>query len=632
MKPSSAKIPDILTAALFCLIPLVFTYRATHYFILKTASLQVFAFALLTLRLIKFAGKTPATGIRAGRIDIPVLCFLSWSGLSVIWAQNRYLALEELVFLTSLAAVYYVISKTNTPLKLISKAVSLAAVTASGYGIFQFLGLDFLNPRPAQMVSTFGNVNFAGEYIAASLFFTAGLFLEGKKKEKIVYGSAGALQLVYLVITGARGGWVGLFGGGIILFFILGPRIRTARAISFALGGLAVSLLFVRLIGGAQSLDAAASRAYSIFNIHHPSVQVRLHVWRSMLEMIKQNPLAGVGAGNFQIVFPLFRPLEELRISGIVTQVARAHNDYLEIAADLGIIGLGLFAWLLAETVKTLKNRKCSMDCAHACCAAGVVCILTSALFGFPLKTPSTALLFWGGLGILSRPGAERKKKREMPAHPGLMAGGAVVLLIFAVLHTSAWFMADAHLKKAMEHENAKNWQKMERELKTSIKYYYPNIQSHNRLAGAYIFLGDLENTYASLQSLLELHPNHAWAHRALGQIYIELNQKEKGFELLHRSAELNPVFISFLGRAYLQSKDLPAAEHYLHKQIKQGFADELSYTYLGELYEAKGEPERAARAYERALKINPEAGQAAGRLRVLQEQTEPALPRPGYE
>jgi Tfp pilus assembly protein PilF len=302
--------------------------------------------------------------------------------------------------------------------------------------------------------------------------------------------------------------------------------------------------------------------------------------------------------------------------------VARVHNDFLETAVDLGVIGLGFLLWLIAEGIKTVRKSRKDMGCLEFGISAGLACILGSSMFGFPLRTASTALLFWAGMGFISHRSKGGRTRPVFPGNPALISGGAAVLLLFALFHTFTWFAADTRLKKAMEHESRQEWEMMRIELEKSIKYYYPEIDSHNRLAGAYIRLEDIENAYVELNSLLELHPNHSWAHRALGQIYLELNQHEAGLELLERAARLNPAFISYLGRAHLGLGNAQKAESELLRQLKLGFADEYTYAYLGEVYEASGEADRALRAYRRALEIKPGMKLPSARIRELDKQT----------
>ncbi|MCB1196722.1 O-antigen ligase family protein, partial [bacterium] len=82
------------------------------------------------------------------------------------------------------------------------------------------------------------------------------------------------------------------------------------------------------------------------------SASWRLTAWKNTLYMIKSNPLFGVGIGNWQFHYPLYarkgavdKDFNEER------QAKRAHNDYLQITAELGFPGIVLFLWFMGNIV-----------------------------------------------------------------------------------------------------------------------------------------------------------------------------------------------------------------------------------------------------------------------------------------
>src|SRR5204862_239976 len=112
----------------------------------------------------------------------------------------------------------------------------------------------------------------------------------------------------------------------------------TTAASAWGLGG---DLLLTRLeaIGGEVSATATHANA---------GVQ-RLEIWRATLDLIKASPLAGSGLGAYQTAITPFH-----RGSGAWTPEA-AHNDYLELAASGGAIGLILALWFIKRLVTELR-------------------------------------------------------------------------------------------------------------------------------------------------------------------------------------------------------------------------------------------------------------------------------------
>lgn len=78
--------------------------------------------------------------------------------------------------------------------------------------------------------------------------------------------------------------------------------------------------------------------------------------------------------------------------------VSQAHNDYLQIIADCGVIGVFLTIWFLVVLFKdinrAMRHRQVVMSGMALGCGGGVVAILVHSLFDFNLQLPSNALLF----------------------------------------------------------------------------------------------------------------------------------------------------------------------------------------------------------------------------------------------
>src|SRR5690606_33276668 len=68
----------------------------------------------------------------------------------------------------------------------------------------------------------------------------------------------------------------------------------------------------------------------------------RLYIWSAAVRMIAENPLTGVGGGNFPFVYADYRPEGDRR-----TTVSFAHNLFLHVLAEYGVIGLVPFALMI---------------------------------------------------------------------------------------------------------------------------------------------------------------------------------------------------------------------------------------------------------------------------------------------
>jgi len=154
----------------------------------------------------------------------------------------------------------------------------------------------------------------------------------------VVAGLWLAAALACLVLTYSKGGWAAFVFGTVLFCLALGRDLlrRYRRVVLGALGGglaLVVVLLAVGVIPFQIVRDAV------------PSMEVRLGYWRGALAMARDYPLGGVGLGTFGVHFPAYRPL-------LARPSQAAHNDYLQVLAELGVPGLVAFVWVWVACVR----------------------------------------------------------------------------------------------------------------------------------------------------------------------------------------------------------------------------------------------------------------------------------------
>jgi O-antigen ligase len=117
--------------------------------------------------------------------------------------------------------------------------------------------------------------------------------------------------------------------------FMATGGIRSKRGAAMVLGCWLMALGYGAIIG----LDQALSR----FNEIGDNLPVRLNIWEDTWRLIQDHPLTGIGAGGYATVFRVYQSHlpENLRAD-------HAHNDYLQIAAELGLpaaIALTVLVW-----------------------------------------------------------------------------------------------------------------------------------------------------------------------------------------------------------------------------------------------------------------------------------------------
>jgi tetratricopeptide (TPR) repeat protein/O-antigen ligase len=300
----------------------------------------------------------------------------------------------------------------------------LAISGASVYGIFQALGvfgmpLDaYGQPDPA---ATFGLSNFAAEALVISIPLTIALFLRsGGEKTRVLLPTAALLQVIYLFLTNARAGWVGMtvaFGVALLLWRPADRRLYNAVA--------AIAVLFV--IG----YSIAGWDRLNFFTSQDPSLDFRREAWKAAVSMSADKPLAGHGPGRF----PSFvAEYASERLSTLSTAVRRSvhhpHNEFLLVAAERGLPSL---LWLLAA----LGAAGLFLYRRHAVwLLAGLAAATVVALVGFPFQQA----FFWAAFPLLIGVAAQREDDSAdeeepaiSPAAYPLQVTAAIVMVILAV-------------------------------------------------------------------------------------------------------------------------------------------------------------------------------------------------------
>ena len=124
------------------------------------------------------------------------------------------------------------------------------------------------------------------------------------------------------------------------------------------------------------------------------SVEERTLAARTSLGIVRDFPLIGAGGGAFHLIFPHYKPMNLL--PGFWDH---AHNDYVEIGSEVGLVGLLLLMLLVAHSLlKSLKLLRCSNDQLQLGMAfagvMGVISLLIHAAVDFNFQNPANSMIF----------------------------------------------------------------------------------------------------------------------------------------------------------------------------------------------------------------------------------------------
>jgi O-antigen ligase len=181
----------------------------------------------------------------------------------------------------------------------------------------------------------FENPNDLATALDLLLPFAVALTLVSKGIGRLIYLLCSTILAVGVLVTLSRGGFLGLIASGGVLLWKLG-RGRRARTILTT--GLICGVLFAVMPGG------YGARIATIFNNDQDqtgSAQLRRELMERAASIAINRPVVGVGMGNFHIYS---------------IREKEAHNAYLEIAAELGVMGLTAYLIVILAPLRSLRR------------------------------------------------------------------------------------------------------------------------------------------------------------------------------------------------------------------------------------------------------------------------------------
>jgi O-antigen ligase len=118
----------------------------------------------------------------------------------------------------------------------------------------------------------------------------------------------------------------------------------------------------------------------------------RMDIWQATSQLIRDNPVAGSGLGAFWVAIAMYHDA-----SGVATP-QQAHNDYLELLAGGGIIGLALAGWFVIKLSKNIRTQLVAPDNYRRAACLGAICgmfgVAVHSFMDFGLHITINALVF----------------------------------------------------------------------------------------------------------------------------------------------------------------------------------------------------------------------------------------------
>ena len=277
-----------------------------------------------------------------------LIAFVSWNAISVLWSPERGEALSS-VMRYALNAVLVPIAFTairsrRDVIRVLAVVIAGATVAALSAVVYPPAEESAIAGRAA---GTVGDPNELAATLVVGLAVASAFAVNRwlPRHHRLLAAGAAVLCLAGIVISLSRGGLIGL-AGAIVIAIVVGGRWRgrvLAVGATIAAAALAYFEFFASLPAKERVLDIGTTGGGT----------GRLDLWTVGWRMVQAHPLNGVGAGQFPTssVHYLLRPGVIERGDLILSTPKIAHNTYLSVLAELGIVGGAMFLALLIVCV-----------------------------------------------------------------------------------------------------------------------------------------------------------------------------------------------------------------------------------------------------------------------------------------
>lgn len=612
-------------------VPLIFSGKTSQiYGLIKIAAMEFLLILLTGLWVFKMNRRgdfkiifTPA--------GIPLLIFSLICALSLLRAINLREGIVQLAQVLSYVALFFIVINNIDSKKEVSLIVNAAILTAflsCIYSMYRDQGPYLFTAIRQTYISTFGHPVFFAQFLGLVAPVCLAVFLQSKNlRPKLCSGIALATLFFFLLLTKARGAWLGLICASLVVILIPAVIHKERRYGFFRFipwKSIGIFLLCLLLLFSGLSAFAhfrvwhkeMVERFYSAFSLSHVTNVMRVEVWKNTWQMIIGSRLLGVGAGNFPVIYPAYRSVAEISITPEGRTYLSAHNDYLQVLAETGIFGLACFMFVIYSLFRmgiSVLKKTGDRDLYYITLGilGAISVILVYALFNPSFQIPSTGMMFWlwaGLLGVLYRKECLPAREEAAPKPKGPLAQSSILAVTSAAaIYLAALlirhFAADLYFTKARVYRESGRGLEAISILERSALLYPGNYEAYFLLGNYYQELERFNEAFAQYEAALELHPYQPIVFNNLGTVYFKTGQYQKSAVAFNRAVDLNPRYFGAYYNLYLAYNAMGQQEK-AQECIRLIY--ELKPDFLGGMYMDQEQYDAAIVAYAAAIEKDP--------------------------
>ena len=616
----------------------VYNFRVNQEAILKLFT--VILFAVWLVRIINIEKYS----VRKTKLDLPVILFILVLILSVFMSETKTVNLNDFIIFFSYILIFFLITNNLNKKANFNSFIHLFFIISSLvsiYTIIQYYGFDPYLSDLHSLTSTIGQKNWISNYLAMIFPVAFSYFLlRQTQKNRILYFFLLSILYVTLMICQSRGIWISISLTLILAIYII-IKFKLFEIFKKNKKWLILLLFTFLIITAIYSTDnplnksaiAVPQRAMSTFDENDPSINTRTLIWKTTLEMIKDRPIFGSGIGTFKMNYLNYQA-EFLKNNPYYIQYSGkardAHNEYLQMWAEIGIIGLGIFIGVILMFYSLIidylkKNYSDKEKIIVFGLVLGITCFLIHCLFTFPLHVPALGVTFFALLGLtviytrkinLPKTYSDNRPKEFKLKNKGIKISLTILVLVFMIwainLIAVRPYIAEIQYFNGMRHNVDGNYREALPYFEQAVSLYPYNGRILHALGTTYYNLGILDKAEEILQKATKyfVDPNTFYN---LGLVYSQTGLFQEAEEEFKYALYLIPKFTKAyynLGYLYFTQGKYDDTIQQWNKilEIEPNFPNKyIVLNNLGIVYQKKEIPDKALEYFLQALELAPE-------------------------
>lgn len=448
-----------------------------------------------------------------------------------VWSK---LTVELLFFIITT----YLIIQNELDVRHLIKSVVVFSIISVIMAIFQILPLYFstntlIRNNVNLITSTYANKNL----LSSILFLTLPFIISAtasSKGWKITSFILFPIVIILLLVIKTKAVILALIIAS-ILFFILFIR-KGGKKTQFLLGLLLVSILIIGFV-------VYQNKIYFSSLTNTNTAIERLRLWKNSFEMIKENPVLGVGAENWQIHFPKFGldKFDSGVIQNGIQTFQRPHNDFLWVFSETGVFGFLIYTFIfgviLFYLLRLLNHEKSEEDKRlYSILFAGIVGYIFISLVDFPLERIEHQVLLYLTFSIVLAhyyrifhiSTTSKKTILKIPLFVTLL----FIPILFSFVVSTKRCSGEYHTKKLYSFRGQSNWSQVIKEADKATSFYYsldPTSAPIEWYKGVALFsMGDIPMAKMSFEKAYSIHPYNIHVLNNLASCYESLKEHKK--------------------------------------------------------------------------------------------------------